>query len=220
MLTFNYIIDDAGVKAMLAQFPGRINGALSRGVQLAAEMLEGRVVGVMQETHADTGRGIAFGYLVNSIHAIHEPGSLHALVDASPPADKYAAPVETGSRSHWIPVSAIPALTAWVIKKGLVGKENMRFEARRISATLRKAGLPTKLARGMSKKMSIDSEAEKIAWAIRGSIAKYGIVQGVWMFQQAYLAGKADAETLIDAEIQKAVQGINEGNFTHPGGAV
>lgn len=90
------------------QATAELQAAIRTGLSRAVEKLGEKGVSLVQALSP-----VAFGYLANSIQAEYEYGKdqMKAIVFAGPPADVYAAPVETGTRPHF---PAPSALVPWV----------------------------------------------------------------------------------------------------------
>ena len=81
---------------------------------------------------------VAFGVLAGGIFSELSPEELRLVIGVSPPADVYGLPVETGTRPHLPPPSA---LVPWVKQKGLASDEKKALSiAFAISKTIAKRG--------------------------------------------------------------------------------
>ncbi len=208
--TLNYKVDSAAAVAAMEAAPGRINAGISSGVELALGYFQKLEVENILSPYGDKPRAVAFGTLAQHVDLMFTPGELHGAVVISPPADIYADPVETGTRPHFPPIAPI---IRWVIQKGLAGgTASQRFEARSVVKTLNAAGFSKKDAGRLAKKMSTESEAEKIAHAIAWKIYRKG-TRGHFFAQRAFDAGKETALLKIDQQVDLAIQEINSGGF-------
>lgn len=184
MFKLKYTIDDEGAKKMLEEFPERMHGAVNRGIAAASAFFEGLVVEKIRQPHGQKPAAVAFGNLVNAVATMHGGAGdrLYAMVTVAPPADLYAAPVETGTRPHWPPMEPI---MRWVRKK-LLDTMTARFAGS-------KGG---------------EQEIKSRAFLIARKIARRG-TEGHFMFQRAFNEGHEQAETLIDDQIAREIAAIN-----------
>ena len=129
----------------LGQATERIRAAINRGALNGLELAGERGVQLVEENIAsplgDKPAAVSTGNLVNAIFSEFQtaPGILgRVVVAAGPPADVYAAPVETGSRPHMPPVSA---LLLWVQKKfGIEDEKQALSIAWAVAKTIKKRG--------------------------------------------------------------------------------
>jgi hypothetical protein len=109
----------------------KVEAALWESVQYLQESVkEATPVGVFGEEGGL--RGSIFGKVTGA--------SLLELKGVVSSAAKYAEPVELGTRPHWLPVAAIPALAKWAqVKLGKTGPEAVQM-AWGIRGTIAKRG--------------------------------------------------------------------------------
>jgi hypothetical protein len=124
----------------------RINGFAEATAELQSAILAGAAVGLekvglrgvpLVQDHTPVG---ATGNLFGGVFAeFHRDGlAMHEVIGVHPPADVYAAPVETGTRPHFPPPSA---LLLWVQKKlGIEDEKKALSVAFAIAKTIAKRG--------------------------------------------------------------------------------
>lgn len=128
MLRIAARIDASDLQQQLQQLPQEINQALSRALDQAAALLVQSI-----QRHTPVGTGV----LQRAIYW-HAPAELHRLVQVSPPADAYAAPVEYGSSPHLPPIAA---LHSWVqVKLGVTDQAQARSIAFAVARTIARRG--------------------------------------------------------------------------------
>ena len=157
---------------------------------------EKRIRGAMQKT-AQAGVSIvkravpvAFGELRESVHR----EGTKIVVDAP-----HAAPVETGSRPHWMPLAP---LIKWVKLRGAQGLLSRRERSRLPGTTTRAhaEGIASQF-RAMEKGGALDADAPvQIARAIQRAIAKKG-TRPHWFARTSLPAIRAE----LDAFVRRAL---------------
>lgn len=130
--------------AGLPQVPIELAEAAHAGIVAGLDMIGARGSSLVQDNIDTPYNGkpaaVAFGQLVNSVHGdIVEGGSVNTVVIAAhPPADVYAAPVETGTRPHFPPPSA---LVPWVkLKLGAASDKEALSIAFAVAKTIAQRG--------------------------------------------------------------------------------
>lgn len=116
MFSLQVKLDVDKYRQALEAAPEVLEKHFGRASVIATAGLEARVKELIAARYGEKPAAVAFGTLVNSVFG--EPRTDHpvfgGVVSVSPPADVYAAPVETGARAHFPPPQA---LYAWVKKK-------------------------------------------------------------------------------------------------------
>ena len=192
MLKLRMNIDSEEAKRLLARAPEALHEALDRALARILPLFEARVKQYIGEPYEGKPAAVAQSTLVNAVFS--EAEGLHGVVAVHPPADVYASAVETGARPHFPPVSA---LFAWVRKK---------FELKQTKVTaamLTKRGGLARARRARKQERAIESAA----YAVARAISKRG-TRGHFMFERAFQAERANAETIVDAEIDSALQSL------------
>jgi hypothetical protein len=113
VLNINIKLDAEKVKKLLARAPEELERAINLGsAKLLSEMQ--RTAQTIVEQHTPY-PAVAFGNLVRGIDfEVRTEPPLGGVLFVKPPADVYALPVETGTRPHFPPPSA---LLPWVKQK-------------------------------------------------------------------------------------------------------
>jgi hypothetical protein len=118
------------------QAMGAMRTAILQGATLGVEKLGLRAEQIVKQ-HTPVG---ATGNLTTDVFAeLHQPApNLVEIVSVHPPADVYSGPVETGTKPHFPPSSA---LVLWVKQKLQVGDEKQALSiAFAIAKTIAKRG--------------------------------------------------------------------------------
>ena len=155
----------------------RIRGAMGKTAQAGVKIVKRAVP-------------VAFGELRESVHR----EGTKIVIDAP-----HAAPVETGSRPHWMPLAP---LIAWVRLRGAQGLLTRRQRSRLPGTTTRAhaEGIASQF-RAMENDGAIDADAPvQVARAIQLAIAKKG-TRPHWFARTSLPAIRAE----LDAFIRKAL---------------
>jgi hypothetical protein len=120
----------------LAEAAGELRVAILAGVAVGLEKVGLEAVPLVQEHTPVGATGNLFGGVFPEFH--QDGPVMHEVIGVHPPADVYAGPVETGTRPHFPPPSA---LLLWVQKKLHIEDEKKALSvAFAISRTIAKRG--------------------------------------------------------------------------------
>ena len=168
-------LEDNRVRLAFEQFPGAMRNASRAAILEALGELEREVVQRVPVAH-----GILAGKVFSALRG-EETAVVRGEVAVAPPADRYALPVETGSKPHFPPLDAILLWLEAPKMKAVVLSLAAEMQARRAEAAANR-----KKPGARQYKQTPEEQAKRaLAYLIGRKIARQG-TKGAFMFRDAF----------------------------------